>query len=159
MDDIDDAIDRATDDEQPDEQDPEEPQTEDAEGGGSGDESPLSGFLPEMSGTGKPLEAYKDHPYRSLAGGAGGDVDADELREKGECHVARGMDGLLGGLIPAGHPFVDLAIGFVLITIAGPGDGDGDDEGYDGSQLGNEHMDDTPRGDYMDDDDLTTGDA
>lgn len=148
-DEIESAIEQVTDDEP----NPEEPGSEDETPGGNDDESGLLGDTFEMSGTGKPLSAYEDSPYRSLAGGTAGDVDADELRHKGELHLARGVDGLLGGIVDAGHPFVDLAIGGFLLMVAGRGDGSGDSDGYDGSDLGNETMSDTPA------DDLTTGDS
>lgn len=150
MDDINDAIDEVSDEETP--EDGAEPDEGEEDGGGM---LPDAGGMLNMSGSGKSLDAYENHPYRSLAAGANADVDSDELREKGEKHIARGMDGLLGGLVSAGHPLVDLGIGFVLVTLAGgstPFSSSDDEDGYDGSQLGNETMDDTPA------DDLTTGD-
>lgn len=143
-DEIENAIDNM-DDEPDDEHNPEESDSDGENPGGSTPENVVDRFLPELSGTGKPLDHYEDHPFRSLAGGTGGDVDAEELQDKGEKHLARGMDGLVGGFVDAGHPFIDLAIGFVLVSLGGKGSSsDDDNEGYDGSELGEENMDDTP---------------
>lgn len=139
-DDIEQAIESTQyeDDEQPVEGPEEQPDEE------SEDDGMFDGLL-DMSGTGKSLDAYEDSPYRSLAGGTAGEMDAEELRGKGEKHVARGIDGLLGGLIDAGHPMVDLLLGFILIALAGTGEG-GDGEGYDGMQFSEEQDDETPDG-------------
>lgn len=149
-DDIEAAIEAAS--EPDDEQAPEVPDVGEDEPEDDGGGGMLDGVI-DMSGTGKSLDAYEESPYRSLAGGVGGDVDADELRDKGEKHVARGIDGLLGGLLDAGHPVVDLFVGFLLIMLAASSDGDGD-------ILSREELAEKRNEEKVDPEDLpTTGDA
>lgn len=136
-DDIDDAIDEVV-------EEPEEPDSEAEEGGDSDGESGFLDGLLDMSGSNKSLESYEDSPYRSIASGTT-DLDGEELQERGELHIARGIDGLLGGIVEAGHPIVDLGIGAVLITLSGGESSDG--------EFGEEHLDDTPAGDYLTGDD------
>lgn len=120
----DDEIDQAL--EQADEptQSPEE-ETDEEEGG-----------LLDMNfeGSSKPLEHYESSPYRSLAGVVNGDdIEAEELQERGEKHLARGVDGFVGSVVESSNPIVDVLIGLVLVTVANYSDGDlgsGEDSDY-----------------------------
>lgn len=98
----------------------------------------LLGKLGEMSGSGKSLDAYENDPIAGIWAKDDGEIP------RGAKHIARGVDGL--SPFAAAHPFVDIAVGVVLLkaddeTGGGLFDGkdktDGpDDDGDDGHYRG-----------------------
>lgn len=131
LDDVDDALEAAGFAEADDETEPE------ADDGGR-----LSGMadkLGEITGTGKSLDSYDNDPVAAVFTPDGADTP------RGAKHIARGVDGL--SPLAAAHPFVDIAVGFVLLKAEGkiegspvseaksptdPPDDDGDDSHYRG---------------------------
>ena len=93
---------------EPDEDSADEPNDEGRVGG-------LLGKLGDMSGTGKSLDAYENDPIAGIWARDDGEVP------RGAKHIARGVDGL--SPFAAAHPFIDIAVGFVLLSADSETDG------------------------------------